>query len=57
MPSKICRGPKTLRMSSTSVPLVGIADAAAAPLPLLGPKKNAIGGAPIEYCLEVIFVP
>jgi hypothetical protein len=44
-------------MSSTSVPLVGIADAAAATLPLLGPKKNAIAGAPIEYCLEVIEMP
>ena len=42
-----------VKMSATSIPLVGIPDAASVTLPLLGPKKNAISGSPIEYCLEV----
>jgi hypothetical protein len=40
-------------MSGLSVPLVGIDDAEKADLPLLGPKKNALSGSPMEYCLEV----
>ena len=44
------------RMSASSIPLIGIPDAAGAMLPLLGPKKNAISGSPIEYCLEVLYI-
>jgi hypothetical protein len=42
-------------MSSASIPLLGISDAATVELPLLGPKKNAISGSPMEYCLEVAY--